>query len=398
MESANKDGEKIKVLHLITRFLKWGGADLNTYYSIQALDPDKYEVDLVVGRDSHLDMLDNYDRGELAQINSLVRDPNPLRDPVALFQLYRFMRKRNYDAVHTHTGKAGVLGRIAAKMAGVPVIIHGLHGSMDARNPILDKIYTYLDRFTGSFTDKFVSVGEDLKNKYIDRGVGNPEDYTVIHSGMNLDEFREAGKMNEDEIARKKRELGIPENSFVLGKVAGMEPRKGHEYLIEAAKVLVNNYKDVVFVLVGDGWYRGQVEEKVADAGLEENIIFTGFREDIEEVMATFDIFVFTSLWEGLPQVLVQAAAVGIPILTFDVEGASEVVEDGINGYVIPSKDVDAFVDKASLLIENEVKAKKMGQRGPEKIGNQWSIVKMQERTRELYESLVSENLLGKEN
>ena len=384
---------RVKVLHIITRFLKWGGADLNTYYSIQALNPEQFRVDLVVGRDSHLDMLQDYDQGELAQIESLVRDPNPRLDPITLFQLYRFIRGKEYDIVHTHTGKAGVLGRLAARMAGVPVIVHGLHGSMDARNPILDRIYTHLDRFTGRFTDNFISVGEDLKNKYLDLGVGNPEDYTIIHSGMNLNKFREAGDMGKKEIGAKRRELGVPEGAVVLGKVAGLEPRKGHKYLIEAAEKIIQHREDVFFLFVGDGWYREQIEDMVGEVGIEENVLFTGFREDIEEVMACFDIFVFTSLWEGLPQVLVQAAAVGLPIVTFQVEGAGEVVEDGVNGFIVPSKDVGQLVEKTSFLIENKDKAKQMGQKGPDRIGDRWSIETMQEQTAELYDDLVAEYL-----
>jgi len=389
----SSDNIQVRVLHIITRFLKWGGADLNTYYSIQALEPERYKVDLVVGRDSHLDMLKGYDQGELVQINSLVRDPNPRLDPVALFRLYRFIRKRDYDIVHTHTGKAGVLGRMAARMAGVSVIIHGLHGSMDARNPILDKIYTYLDRFTGRFTDKFVSVGEDLKKKYIDRGVGEPGDYTVIHSGMELGEFRKAGRMDEDKVTEKKEELGVPEDAVVLGKVAGLEPRKGHKYLIQAAEKILEEYEEVYLLFVGDGWYRDEIERMVERSGVSNRVIFTGFREDIVEVMATFDIFVFTSLWEGLPQVLVQSAAEAIPIVTFEVEGADEVVDNGQNGFVVPSKDVDAFIDKVSCLIEDREKAREMGQRGPKKIGNKWSIEHMQEETLQLYEEIVEEHL-----
>lgn len=387
-----KDGE-FRVLHIITRFLKWGGADLNTYYSIEALDREKYSVDLLVGRDSHMEALDRYDMGELFQINSLVRDPNPFLDPVALLRITQLVRNNGYHIVHTHTGKAGVLGRIAAKLAGVPLVIHGLHGSMESTNPILDKLYTGLDRFTASFTDKFVSVGEDLRNKYLDRGIGRPEDYTVIHSGMELESFRAAKDMDNKKLKEKKKELGIPLDAIVIGKVANFEPRKGYKYMVRAAGELNDQFEDLLFLFVGDGWYRDQVEEMVSGSGLEDRIIFTGFRRDIAEVMATFDVFAFTSLWEGLPQVLVQAAAEGLPIVTFDVEGAKEVVQNGRNGYVVPSKDVGALVKKIAELVENDEKRISMGSKGPKQIGDEWTVERMQNKTKELYNSLVEEAL-----
>lgn len=391
-ERIGKEGE-FRVLHIITRFLKWGGADLNTYYSIEALDREKYSVDLLVGRDSHMEALDRYDMGELFQINSLVRDPNPFLDPVALLRITQLVRNNGYHIVHTHTGKAGVLGRIAAKLAGVPLVIHGLHGSMESTNPILDKLYTGLDRFTASFTDKFVSVGEDLRNKYLDRGIGRPEDYTVIHSGMELESFRAAKDMDNKKLKEKKKELGIPLDAIVIGKVANFEPRKGYKYMVRAAGELNDQFEDLLFLFVGDGWYRDQVEEMVSGSGLEDRIIFTGFRRDIAEVMATFDVFAFTSLWEGLPQVLVQAAAEGLPIVTFDVEGAKEVVQNGRNGYVVPSKDVGALVKKIAELVENDEKRISMGSKGPKQIGDEWTVERMQNKTKELYNSLVEEAL-----
>ena len=378
-----------RVLHVITRFLKWGGAERNTYYSIKGLDRDRYIVDLAIGRDSQSDLLESYEHGQVFQINTLVRDPNPLLDPVALFQLYRLIKSGNYDIVHTHTGKAGVLGRIAARMARVPIIIHGLHGTMTSPNPILDRIYLFLDRFAGRFTDCFISVGEDLKQRYIERKVGEPSKYRVIHSGMDLDAFYKTGDLPKEAIIDKRRELGVADDEVVIGKVASLEPRKGHKYAILAAQELVRHHKNIKFVFVGDGWYRSKLEDMVHQNGLENAIIFTGYREDIAEVIATFDIAILTSLWEGLPQVLVQAAAVGKPIVTFAVEGAKEVVKDGVNGFIVPLKDVDALVEKVRYLLSNMEKARAMGRQGREIIGDQWTVETMQEKTQQLYKELL---------
>lgn len=381
---------RYRVLHIVTRFLKWGGAERNTYYSIRGLDPNRYRVDLAVGRDSQLDLLENYEHGQVFQVKTLVRDPNPLLDLLALFQLYRLIKSGNYDIVHTHTGKAGILGRLAARMAGVPIIIHGLHGTMTSPNPVLDRIYLFLDRFTGRFTDCFVSVGEDLKQRYIERGIGNPSKYRVIHSGMNLDSFYNAGDLPKEAIIKKRRELGVADDELVIGKVASLEPRKGHKYAISATKELIQHHTNIKLLFVGDGWYRPKLEEMVQQNNLEDSIVFTGYREDIAEVMATFDIVILTSLWEGLPQVLVQAAAIGKPIVTFDVEGAKEVVKDGVNGFIVPLKNVDALTEKVEYLLSDMERARAIGKQGRKIISDQWTIETMQEKTRELYEELLA--------
>jgi len=379
-----------KILHIVTRFLKCGGAEKNTYYSIQGLDRAQYKVDLAIGPDSELSLLENYAHGQVLQVSTLVRDPNPLYDPIALFQLYHIIKSGNYQIVHTHTGKAGILGRIAARMAGVPIIIHGLHGTMTSPNPVLDVIYLFLDRFTGRFTDCFVSVGEDLKQRYIERKIGDPSKYRMIHSGMDLDAFHKAGDLPKEAIIKKRRELGLADDELVIGKVASLEPRKGHRYAIAAMKELIQHHTNIKLLFVGDGWYRPKLEEMVRQNSLEDSIVFAGYREDIAEVMATFDIVILTSLWEGLPQVLVQAAAVGKPIVTFAVEGAKEVVKDGVNGFIVPLKDVDALVEKVEYLLSDMERARAMGKQGRKIISDQWTIETMQEKTRELYEELLA--------
>ncbi|MCD6319965.1 MAG: glycosyltransferase family 4 protein [Candidatus Desulfofervidaceae bacterium] len=381
---------RVAVLHIVTRFLKWGGAERNTYYSIQGLDRERYDVDLAIGRDSQLDLLENYEHGQVLQIDSLVRDPNPLLDLGALFRLYRLIKSGNYDIVHTHTGKAGILGRIAARIARVPIIIHGLHGTMTSPNPVLDKIYLFLDRFTGRFTDCFISVGEDLKQRYIKRKIGDPSKYRVIHSGMDLNAFYKAGDLPKPAVIKKRRELGVADDELAVGMVASLEPRKGHKYAISAIRELIQHHTNIKLLFVGDGWYRAKLEELVRQNGLEDSIIFTGYREDIAEVIATFDIVILTSLWEGLPQVLVQSAAVGKPIVTFDVEGAEEVVQDGVNGFIVPLKDVDALVEKVEYLLSGMERAMAMGRQGRKIIGEQWTVETMQEKTRQLYEELLA--------
>lgn len=379
-----------KVLHILTRMLPGGGAERNTIYTIKGLKKENYIVDLVVGRDSDLSWHLSNDIS-ITKLDELVRDRNLLLDLKALFSLYKIIRKGHYDVVHTHHAKAGMLGRLAARLANVPIIIHGLHGVTfhPNLNPVIRQVYIFLERISEKYTDYFISVGKDLRNKYLKHRVGSPSKYEVIHSGMELDVFHEASQLSVEYISRKKEELGLKPNDVVIGKVASLEPRKGHEYVIQAAPRILEKHPEVKFVFVGDGWRYQEIKTMIDSCGLNNQIILTGFRTDIAEVIATFDISLLTSLWEGLPQVLVQAAAVGKPIVTFDVEGAREVVQAGLNGFIVPLKDIDGLIQKLNVLLNNLERARNMGLKGQQLIIDNWKIETMVEKTIMFYNEVV---------
>nr|WP_239559084.1 glycosyltransferase family 4 protein [Sporohalobacter salinus] len=296
-----------------------------------------------------------------------------------------------YDIVHTHIAKAGVLGRIAAKMAGVPNIVHGVHGITfpDTINPIMKTLYKNIEKFCGSFTDKFITVGEDMKQKYINARIGEPEDYLTIHSGMELDDFYSAANNTSDKIKQLKTELGITEDEIVVGKVSKLQRRKGYRFYLRVAQNIIKEYPNVKFLIVGSGPLTSELKDKVKKMGLEDNVVFTGYRTDIADVFSIFDIKVLTSLWEGLPRVLVQAAAVGKPLISFNVDGAWEIIDEGKNGYIVPMKDTEAMTEKLKVLIENKRLREKMGKYSQQKVGDAWSIENMVEKTDQIYQDLI---------
>jgi glycosyltransferase involved in cell wall biosynthesis len=206
-----------------------------------------------------------------------------------------------------------------------------------------------------------------------------------------LSQFFAVGRLTEEDIRGKRKELGIKPGDAVIGMVGSLEPRKGHIHLIEAAKEIVGDHPNARFLVVGEGFYRGELERAVQNQGLRDHVLFRGYRTDIAEVMATFDILALTSLWEGLPQVLVQAAAVGLPIATFEVEGAREVVKDGVNGFVVPLKDVDQLVEKIDYLLADLDRAREMGLRGRELVDDAWRVETMVRQTDALYQRLLRE-------
>jgi glycosyltransferase involved in cell wall biosynthesis len=387
---------KIKVAHIIARMIT-GGADENTLFTVQGLDKDRYEVDLIMGEEFDESVLNKVKNNNfnIIQIKGLKWKLNFLYDPIVLIKLIKLMRKNRYDIVHTHTTKAGILGRIAARISGVPIIVHGLHGStFEAFNSgLLNWLLFLFERLTGGFTDAYISVSGVLSEKYIERGIGKKENYYTVYSGMELDKFY--GARGKIDCRKKQRELGIGLEDFVIGNVARLESRKGHKFLIDAFKNLVEGQKDgqVKLLIIGEGNKREYLENYVNELNLRDKVIFTGYREDVEELMAVMDIFVLTSLREGLPRVLVQAAAVGMPSVAFNVDGVPEIIKDDYNGFLVKVKDVEQLENRIVKYINNKKLILLHGRNGREFIENKWSIKGMVDRIDKIYQNLVREKL-----
>jgi len=387
---------KIKVAHIIARMIT-GGADENTLFTIEGLNKEKYEIDLITGEEFNKDILNKVKNHpfDIIQIKGLKWKLNFLHDPIVLLKLIKLLKGKHYDIVHTHTTKAGILGRIAARIVGVPVIVHGLHGStFEAFNSgLLNWLLFLFERLTGRFTDAYVSVSGVLSEKYIERGIGKKENYHTVYSGMELEIFYGVrGKIN----CRKKRgELGIDAGDFVIGNVARLETRKGHQFLLDAFKNVVGEqkYSQVKLLIIGEGNKRKYLENYVKELNLEDKVIFTGYREDVEELMALMDIFVLTSLREGLPRVLVQAAAVGMPSIAFNVDGVPEIIKDNYNGFLVKVKDVEQLENRIVKYMNNKELVLLHGQKGREFIENKWSIKGMIDRIDKIYQDLVREKL-----
>ena len=385
---------KIKVAHIIARMIT-GGADENTLFTVQGLNKDRYEVDLIMGEqfdESVFNKVKNINFN-IIQIKGLKWKLNYLYDPIVLIKFIKLMRKNRYDIVHTHTTKAGILGRVAAHLSGVPVIVHGLHGStFQAFNSgLLNWLLFLSERLIGRFTDAYVSVSKVLSEKYIERRIGKKENYHTIYSGMKLETFFEVrGKID---CRKKQKELGIGVEDFVIGNVARLEKRKGHKFLIEAFRKVIEERKDcpLKLLIIGEGEERGNLESYAKEANLEKKVIFTGYREDVEELMALMDIFVLTSLREGLPQVLVQAAAVGIPSVAFNVDGVPEIIKDNYNGFLVRARDVGQLENRIAKYMNNKELVLLHGRNGREFIENKWSIKGMVDRIDKIYQNLVRE-------
>lgn len=318
---------------------------------------------------------------------ALVREVNPFQDALALWRLWRFMRRNRYAVVHTHSSKAGIVGRWAAWLARVPVIVHTVHGwgHHDRQHPLVRAYYVLLEKATLPITDKLIVVSPLNIEKGLADGIGRVTDYAVIRSGIELDRF---GKplVPRDKM---RRALGIPLDAPVVGTVTRLSAQKAPLDFLRAAAIVARRRPDVWFVMVGDGDLRPQVEALASELGLRERLVLTGLRRDVPELMATFDLFALSSLWEGLPRVLPQAMATGLPIVATAADGTAEAVTEGVNGFLTPPGDPDALAERLLRLLDAPALAQRMGAEGRARV-DEFGDRRMIEQIDALYRTLLA--------
>ena len=354
---------KIDLLHIITN-LELGGAQKNALYTITNLDAARYNKHFICAPGGLLckeasEILDT----DFQFLSILKRKINPLKDLRALFFLTRYMRNKKIDIVHTHSSKAGILGRWAARLAGVPVIVHTIHGWSFNKylNSPTKRLYIFLERITAWVTDKLIAVSKSDIRKGLDKGIGDKQRYTLIRCGITPAKSRD--KM---EISRKKMEFGLDNSSPLIGMVACFKPQKNPLDFIKAASIVLKKSPEARFVSVGDGLMRERMERLIQKRALERKVMLLGWRKDVEEIMPIFDLVVLTSLWEGLPITLLEAMACGKPIVAYKIDGVEEIVKDGINGFLVRPKDIGELSEKISLLLNDKSLSKSMGEKGRE--------------------------------
>jgi len=391
---------KIKVVHIITRFDKGGSAE-NTLLTVLGLNKEKYSILLIKGLSLESEMSDEESLAvseslKIAEENNikvinlpfLVRKIAPLTDLKALFTLFKILRKERPDIVHTHTSKAGFLGRFASFLARVPIIIHTPHGHVfhSYFGPTLTKIFVIAEKISSLITDKIITLTNRERDEHIERRIAPLNKFITIHSGVDLDRFM---NLNID-IKKKKKELNIPQDFYVIGTVGRLVPIKGHKYLVSAAEMIIKEFPKTVFVIVGDGFLKPILERHAEALGIRKNIIFTGWRKDVPEILYLFDILVFPSLNEGMGRVMIEGMSLGKPIVASNVGGIRDLIEDGKNGLLVPPRDSNALRKAISRLIRNKKLAEGLGKIGKMEVYPDFDASTMVKKIDNLYESLLS--------
>ena len=391
--------EKIKVLHIITRFDK-GGSAQNTFLTLLGLKKQNFNPCLIAGLSLESEMKNEEMKSkeidikrlesediDFIQCPALVRKINIIKDFKAFFDIWKLIKKNKPLIVHTHSSKAGLLGRLAAKFAGIPIIVHTPHGHVffGYFGPLKTKIFIILEKLASRITDKIVALTNREKEDHLRLRIANDDKFIIIHSGIDLKKFKE---LSFNEKQNLKRDLGIPENILIIGTAGRLEPVKGPEFLIEAAKYIISKYPNTHFLFSGDGHLKQNLEERASELGIEKNIIFLNWRDDVAKIISIYDVFVLPSLNEGMGRVLVEAMALGKPIVASNIGGIPDLVSHGKNGFLVPPKDPRELANCIQILIEDEEKRAKMGKAGKEIVEN-FTKEKMVEKIAELYKELM---------
>lgn len=324
---------------------------------------------------------------EFIPFPNLVREVRLWRDAAALRRLEDLFRRRRPEIVHTHSSKAGFLGRLAARRAGVPVVVHTAHGwgFHDAQPWPVRAAFVAAERLAARWADAIVAVAEATRAKGLAHRVGRPEQYAIIRSGIDV-----AGVRAHGDRAAARRALGIPHGAPVVATVGNLKPQKAPLDFVAVARRVASRFPDAVFLYAGDGVLRPVVERAIARAGLDGRVRLLGWRPDAPRVIAAADVFVLTSRWEGLPRAYLEAAALGVPAVGTDVDGAREIVEENVTGHLRPPGDVEGLAEAVCGLLADPARRRAFGEAAAARVAPAFDLAKMFDDLDALYARLAA--------
>jgi len=383
----------MRIAHVITRMIV-GGAQENTLLCCQDL-MRLYGDDVLLVTGPSLGpegALLEQGRGEgvaLALVPELRRAIHPWRDVRSYLAIRRILRDFRPDVVHTHSAKGGVLGRMAAWHLGVPAVVHTVHGAPfhPYQSAMVRALFRWCETYAARRCHAMVSVADAMTDLLVEAGVAPRERFTTVYSGMDVEPFLAA-----DRHRRCMRgELGFRDEHVVVGKIARLFHLKGHEYLVEAAARVVRACPEVRFLLVGDGILRAKLEDRIARLGLGEHFRFTGLvpPERIAALLGAMDVLVHVSLREGLARALPQALIAGKPVISFDVDGAREVVIPGETGFLVPPCEMEPLAEAIIRLVGDPALRARLGQEGRGRFTERFRHETMTRQLRALYARLL---------
>ncbi len=386
--------KKTKILRIIAR-LNIGGPAIHTILLSDELKKLGYETVLVKGSEgkSEGNMMD---LAESRGINPVVipelgREIGLINDIKAFLRLYKLIKKEKPDIVHTHTAKAGTLGRIAAWLAGVPVIVHTFHGHVLTGyfGRLKSWCFIQIEKALARLSSRLITLSDKLKEELIGMGIGNQGRFEIIPLGLDLKPFL-------DSVEHKgefRNEFGLSGDAVIVGIIGRLVPIKGHRLFLEAAKSVISDFgfrtSDLKFIIVGDGELRRELESYAEELGIADSVVFTGFRRDLPVIYSDLDIIALTSLNEGTPVSIIEAMASGKPVVAADVGGVSSLVKDSVTGFLVRPGDVRSLAEALLWMVREPEKRQKMGAEGRRRIYPAHDISQLIERIAFLYSGLL---------
>jgi glycosyltransferase involved in cell wall biosynthesis len=385
----------MRVIHVITRLIV-GGAQENTIASVLGLQlKPSLQVQLIsgpsAGPEGSLESALASSREPLTIIRELVRPIHAWEDALAWRKLVKLFGARQPHIVHTHSGKAGFLGRLAAARAGVPIIVHTVHGPSFGpfQGHLANGLFRAAERRAGKVTTHFVVVADAMKHQYLAAGIGWPSQYTRIYSGFPLEPLLSA--TNDPGL---RGQWGIGPHDVVVGKIARLFKLKGHDDLFQVAQELVRACPQIKFLLVGDGIWRERFEQKARELRLTKHFIFAGLVPPVEipRYIGIMDVLVHLSRREGLPRALPMAMAAARPVVAYDCDGAGEVCLSNETGFLMQPGDLAGLKESLARLAADPALRKRLGERGREFVRGRFSVERMVDDLYTLYLKLGAEH------
>jgi glycosyltransferase involved in cell wall biosynthesis len=358
-----------KVCIIITK-LELGGSQKVATYIAEHLNKNEFDSFIISGPGGLLDE-EVSRRTKLIHISCLVREISPIKDFRALIEIYKILKDQKPDIVHTHSSKAGILGRIAAKMAGVKTIFHTIHGyGFNERQKIYVKyLYIYLERFCSMITKKLICVANEDIRKGLEYHIAKRDKFITIRAGVHINFYKNYKPQKQTRDA-----FIYDQNTKIISTIGPFKPQKNLADFIRAAKIISDNVSNIRFLMIGDGQQRSQLEGLIDELGVKDKILLLGWRNDVCEILCSSDIFVLTSLWEGLPCTVVEAMCCKKAVIANAVDGVKEIVKDNETGFLIKPLDYPETAKKAIYLLNNDDINLKFGERAQASIGDEFDI------------------------
>lgn len=390
MDALSTNQHKTRVLMIITGLAAGGATNvvlsLADYFSRH---PD-YDVQLLTGP-IPAGRTDVTHRAHELGINtrlvpSLVNNINPLQNMKAVVDIQRIMAQGDFDIVHTHSTVAGVVGRLAALAAGVPVVIHHVHGWTlpDGMPAAIRTVHVGIERFCARYTTRMVVVTKTDITKGLTHRIGKEEQYTLIYNGIDVESFRRT--VNEQEL---RRELGLAPDSKLIGMIGRLDKQKNPLDFIRTADIVARSYPDVQFLIIGDGTLRAACEQLIDELNLKDRVFLLGYRSDVARILPIFTISAMSSLWEGLPIAFLESMSAGKPIVANEVDGACDVVIDGETGFLVPARRPPLMAAKILYLLTHETECSTMGQAAQQR-SDSFTLQRMCAQVESLYKETLA--------
>lgn len=379
---------KIKVAIIITK-LELGGAQKVAISICEKLDKSKFEPFLICGCGGILDE-ETKNKIKVFFVKGLVREISPIKDFKALYSIYKVLKQEKPVIVHTHSSKAGIIGRFAAKLCGIKNIIHTIHGFSfnDTQNFLKKNLFIFLERIGAKTSKYLIPVSTENITKGLNNHIGKKEQYKYIRLGVDINNFK-----NFKDTPSLKKELNINEQNILVTTIGPFKPQKNLPDFIKIANNISKKYKNFKFVIVGDGTLRSEFEKLIKEYDISDSIFLIGWRRDISNILNSSDIFVMTSLWEGLPISTIEAMCCGLSPIVNDVDGQREIIKNGFNGFLIKPYDIKSCEEKILLLVNDKKLKEDMSLNAKNSIDDTFSINYMIKRHEQLYLSICNSSI-----